>query len=380
MTRVTISEPVLRWALARSASPANIETKFTKLAEWMSGESRPTLRQLEKFAKATSTPFGYLFLHEPAEERLPIPYLRTIRYEPGQSPSPDMIETVWTMSRRQSWMRDYLIEQGHEPLEFVRSVGRTESPEHIGRDIRSVLGLMEGWASTQRTWTQALRELQRSIEGIGILLSINSVVGNNTHRKLDPTEFRGFVIVDEYAPLIFINSADGKAAQMFTLAHELAHVWLGNSAAFDLRELEPADDVTEKLCNRIAAEFLVPASELRQIWQSIRKGQKPYQIIARHFKVSEIVAARRALDLAFISRDEFLEFYHAYLEEESRISGTGPVFYPTQNLRLGRRFSEAVVRSVREGRILYREAYRLTGLHGITFERYAEHLGFGAIP
>ena len=126
---------------------------------------------------------------------------------------------------------------------------------------------------------------------------VNGIVGNNTHRKLDPEKFRGFVLVDDYAPLVFVNGADSKAAQMFTLAHELAHLWFGSSAAFDLRELQPADDETERACNRIAAELLAPEHELRDAWTAALQSPNRYQVLARQFKVSELVAARRLLDL-----------------------------------------------------------------------------------
>ncbi|HSF29461.1 MAG TPA: ImmA/IrrE family metallo-endopeptidase, partial [Candidatus Tectomicrobia bacterium] len=217
----------------------------------------------------------------------------------------------------------------------------------------------------------------------GTLVVINGIVGNNTRRKLDPAEFRGFVLVDEYAPLVFVNGADGKAAQMFTLAHELAHVWFGRSAAFDLQELQPADDAIERVCNWVAAEFLVPEGELRPIWSSDLPQSEPLQAIARRFKVSELVAARRALDLRLIAKDEFLRFYDDYRERERAAAAKGQGggdFYASQNLRIGRRYGKAVVSAAREGGLLYREAYQLTGLHGRAFERYAASLGFGAEP
>lgn len=380
MIRVTISDTMLRWALDRSGSPELIGGKFPKLDEWLTGERQPTLRQLETFAKATSTPFGYLFLTQPPEERLPIPHFRTIGEESMQPPSPDLLETVHTMQRRQAWMRDYLIEEGYDPLDFIRSVRIEDELESISRKMRASLGFSERWAANQRTWTDALRELRRRMEQVGITVVVNSIVGNNTHRKLDPAEFRGFVLADERAPLVFVNGADGKAAQMFTLAHELAHLWLGRSAAFDLRELQPADDETERACDRIAAEFLIPGAELRNMWPDVRHDPDPYQTIARKFKVSVIVAARRALDLEVISNDEFLDFYHGYQKRERRKSAPsqdGGDFYASQNLRLGQRFAETVIRAARQGKLLYREAYRLTGLRGKTFDRYAEHLGFG---
>lgn len=380
MTRVTVSESVLRWALDRSGRPEGIEEKFPKLARWLQGEDRPTLRQLEQLARATWTPLGYFFLPEPPEDRLPIPHFRTLRHEPLRRPSPDLLETVQTMERRQGWMRESLIEQGQEPLPFVRSAGLEAEPQRLAREIGRVLGLEQGWAANQPTWTAALRELQNRMEDVGILVVVSGVVGNNTYRKLDPAEFRGFVLVDEHAPLVFVNRADGKAAQMFTLAHELAHVWFGSSAAFDLRELQPADDETEQACNRVAAEFLVPGEELRELWPRVRRDLKPFQSVARRFKVSVLVAARRALDLGLITKPEFLSFYQDYLEDERRKGDAqeeGGNFYATQNLRLGRRFAEAVVRAAKEGKLLYREAYQLTGLYGRTFERYTDLLGLG---
>lgn len=383
MTRVAISSPILQWAIQRSGKPAAIEEKFPKLAEWIKGEDQPTLRQLEDLANATATPLGYFFLSEPPEERLPIPHFRTLDDGHKFPPSPDLLETVQTMERRQAWMREYLIEQGQEPLPFVSSAKVTIDTKRVAREMRRTLGLAGGWAADQPGWTAALRQLQRRIEAVGILVVVNGIVGNNTRRKLDVKEFRGFVLVDEYCPLVFVNGADGKAAQMFTLAHELAHIWFGSSAAFDLRELQPAVNDTEQACNRVAAEFLVPEDELRDFWPQVRRDSGRFQQIARRFKVSELVAARRALDLTLIPRNEFLEFYQAYLEEERRAATQdreGGNFYATQGLRIGRRFAEAVVNATTEGRLLYREAYRLTGLYGKSFARYAELLGVGGLP
>nr|BAL56841.1 hypothetical conserved protein [uncultured Acetothermia bacterium] len=246
--------------------------------------------------------------------------------------------------------------------------------------MREVLGLNAEWVANQRTWTDALRALQERAEAVGIFVVTSSVVGNNTRRKLSVEEFRGFVLVDEYAPLVFINGADGKAAQMFTLAHELAHVWLGKSAAFDLRNLQPASDKLEQTCNRIAAEFLVPEDSLRDFWPEARQQPDPFQAIARRFKVSEIVAARRALDLRLITRDDFFAFYEDYQRREREASASGEEggnFYATQTMRLGRRFAQTVIQAVREGALLYHEAYRLTGLYGRTFERFEKHLRGG---
>ncbi|MDP8205747.1 MAG: ImmA/IrrE family metallo-endopeptidase [Candidatus Electryonea clarkiae] len=381
MTRVVVSEHVLRWAMDRSGiSPSVFERKFPNIRQWVEGKVQPTIRQLEELARTTSTPFGFFFLQEPPKEQLPIPHFRTISDDSTYRPSPNLLETVQIMEQRQTWMREFMREEGQKPLPFVGSINPDEDIQSITKSIRDNLGFEKGWASKQSTWTNALDMLRRTIEMTGILVVVNGIVANNTHRKLDTNEFRGFVLVDEYAPLVFVNGADGKAAQMFTLAHELAHVWLGSSAAFDLRELRPSEDPIEQKCNKVAAEFLVAEEELRQIWPDVRNENEPFQIIARRFKISVLVAARRALDLQLINKSEFLDFYHDYQEDERRRAikkPDGGNFYNTQNLRIGLRFAHAVMSAAREGRLLYKEAYHLTGLHGKSFERYSERLGIG---
>jgi len=381
MSRVAVNEQVLRWAMRRSGQDvADLEQKFPKIRQWAAEESHPTLRQLELLAKATLTPLGFFFLSEPPDERLPIPYFRTIQDETPSKPSADLIETVRMMQSRQAWMREFLLEQGHDQLQFVRSAAPNENPVSVAARIRSALDLDAGWAADQPTWTEALRFLRDVMADSGILVVVNGIIGNNTHRKLDPDEFRGFVLADEYAPLVFVNNADFKAPQMFTLAHELAHIFFGSSAAFDLRQMQPADDPMEQACDRVAAEFLVPERELRRTWPSVRSHPDRFQQIARRYKVSQIVAARRALDARLIDREAFLSFYRAYQRDERRAAQSRPDggdFYASQNLRVGQRFASAVVRAAREGKLLYSEAYRLTGLYGRTFEHYAASLGLG---
>jgi len=383
MSRVAVHRKILDWALDRSGlTVSDLEPKFPRLRQWIAGQSQPTLRQLESLAKHTLTPLGFFFLTEPPEERLPVPYFRTLGDEASYGSSPDLLETIHTMERRQAWLREFLVDQGQEVLPFVRSARLNEPLTMIGRRIRETLGLDLGWAAQEPSWTEAMRILREAMEDAGILVIVNGIVGNNTHRKLDPEEFRGFVLVDEFAPLVFVNSADGKAAQMFTLAHELAHVFFGSSAAFDLREMSPANDPTEQACNRVAAEFLVPEQEIRQIWPSIHANPERFQSVARRFKVSALVAARRALDLRLVTKDEFLTFYHNYLNDERRMVARRPEggdFYASQNLRVGRRFASAVARAAKEGKLLYSEAYRLTGLYGKTFDRYAASLGIGEL-
>lgn len=379
MPRVTVKPDLLRWARERiGRSTENLGKRFKKLAEWERGEAQPTLKQLEAYARATHVPIGYLFLPEPPEERMPIPDLRTIRNQEVRHPSPDLLDTIYAMQRRQAWLREMLIDCEAEPLDFVGSARLTDDPEAIGREMRRIVGLGGAWAAEIRTWKAAVGELRRAIEQMGIMAVINGIVGNNTHRKLKLEEFRGFALCDTYAPLIFINGADVKSAQMFTLAHELAHIWLGREGVSGFTGIFPGGKDVEEFCDQAAAEFLVPARELKAHWRNLRYQTQPFEALAREFKVSPIVVGRRAMDLRLVDRDVFFAFYKEYLGKERTQSKAveGGDFYNNQKTRVGEMFATQVIRAAKEGRVSLKEAYDLTGLRGGAFQEFAHRLGF----
>ena len=377
MLRAPVKPELFRWARVRlGSSVEDLSGRFKKLADWERGEAQPTFKQLEAFARATHVPFGYFFLPEPPEEQLPVPDLRTIDNQRPRRPSPDLLDTLYTMQRRQAWLREELIECEAEPLEFVGSARMTDDPESIGRKMRRMVGLSKGWAKAIHTWQEATGELQRSVEELGIIAVINGIVGNNTHRKLDVREFRGFALSDEHAPLVFVNGADTKSAQMFTLAHELAHIWLGKSALTDVDPTSEPSEHIESWCGKAAAEFVVPEQELKDYWGDISCDPSPLEKIAQHFKVNPIVAGRRAMDLGKVPRETFFEFYQEYTQrEQSPPAKGGGNFYTNQNTRVGRKFATQVILAAKGGRLSFKEAYDLTGLHGGTFQEYAERLG-----
>jgi Zn-dependent peptidase ImmA (M78 family) len=245
--------------------------------------------------------------------------------------------------------------------------------------MRRIIGFGDGWAAEVRTWQEAVSRLRQAIEELGVMAVINGVVGNNTHRKLDVEEFRGFALCDAHAPLIFVNGADAKSAQMFTLAHELAHVWLGSEGVSGFEDLFPGGSETEDFCDKAAAEFLVPERELKAVWNEAKRAARPFEDLARRFKVSPIVTGRRAMDLRLVDREAFFTFYRAYVAEERRRSKGpgGGDFYNNQNTRVGALFATHVIRAAIEGRVGFKEAYDLTGLRGGAFQEYAERLGFG---
>lgn len=380
--QIHLEPNVLRWARKRARLEPDqlarkVQVKPERVLEWEES-GRISVAQADRVAHHTHTPLGFLYLPEPPEDRLPIPDFRTRRDDEMLRPSPDLLETVYLMRRRQAWMRDELIEEGSEPLGFVGAYEDSQDPHQVANALRDALELERDWASRQSTWTDALSHLREQADLAGVLVVFTGVVGNNTHRKLDTDEFQGFALVDEHAPLVFVNSADYQAAQMFTLAHELAHLLVGESGVSSFDNHQSPDDVTEQFCNRTAAEFLVPEEELRAFWPTAVSKKDQFQSVARRFKVSTLVSARRALDLALIDLETFFKFYEESKTttwRRARPDKSGGDYWRTQKWRIGPRFAAAVARAAKEGRLLYREAYHLTGLRGDTFEKMPDKMG-----
>ena len=382
---ITLQPKVLRWAreragLEREQLAANLKLQIQDIEEW-EHLGRITFNEVDDLAKHTNTPVGYLYLSEPPDDSLPIADFRTRTGVSPQRPSPNLLDTVYQMQLRQAWMREEVISQEDPPLAFVGEFSLDSSPSQVAAAMSDALQLRGGWAAVEGSWTNALRTLRDHIESAGVLVVFNGVVENNTRRKLDVEEFQGFALVDEYAPLIFVNNSDYKTAQIFTLVHELSHIFVGESGLSKLQDLSPTDHTVEEICNKIAAEFLIPIEDLHKRWNAARESSDPYHDLAKHFKVSPVVAARRALDSELITREAFFEYYYENRAKnwggtQQSDKGRGGNFWNNQFWRVGARFGSAVSRAVMEGRVSYTDAYRLTGLKGDTFSNMPEKMGF----
>jgi Zn-dependent peptidase ImmA (M78 family) len=366
MNMVPASIPVLRWAADRARlTDDTLEKRFRKWPLWLSGEAQPTLKQLETFARLTHIPIGYFFLPEPPELTLPVSDFRTLRDEVLTEPSSALLDTLYLCQQRQEWYRDYARMHGFSRLDFVGSVTVAEPPEQVAEAIRQSLALFISDRQQLPTWTDALRQLIAKAEDAGILVMASSIVGNNSHRKLDVSEFRGFALADDLAPLIFLNGADSKAAQMFTLAHELAHIWLGESGVSDPEAGNIPEQQTERWCNRVAAEMLMPLDDLRKAYQPDGPVSGEIQRLARLFKVSTLVALRRLFDAGFIDRDSLWQNYRQEVErirELDRGGSGGGDFYRTLGVRTGKLFAKAILSSTLEGQTLFQDAFRMLGV------------------
>ena len=389
-----ISPEIMAWVQARagldeSSLAKKMGVDSDCLTKWKQGLEPMTFGQIKKLAEKTHTPLGYLFAEKPRVETLPIPDFRTFGDHDsiGAQPSVDLLDTIYSTQRRQNWFRDYLLEIGTEPLPFVIKRNIRQDVDEVAASIRDFLQVEadKGIAEHATNREEAMRHLIESVgDKTGILIVRNGVVGNNTSRPLNVKEFRGFALYDEYAPLIFINGRDGKAAQIFTLVHELAHLWRGETGIsnLDARTLKNADNI-EKFCNKVAAELLVPIEPFLRRWRKDEDPERQIDAIRKELNVSNLVIARRALDSELVSRDWYWNYYETeanrFREETSNRNTRedGGNFYATYFHRVNPRLATAVIVSALEGRMPYRDAHKLLDIPKTeTFNKIAKKLGY----
>ena len=346
-----------------------------KIEQWES-EGELTYSEAERLANHTNTAFGYLFLNEPPVEKLPIPDFRTAGSQAVGGMSTELLDVIYQSQRRQDWFRDYLQEEEGEKLSFVGSFPVGTSVRKAAESIRKHLAYHPSHCRKSDLGS-VIREFVDAVETAGILVVRAGKVGNNTTRLLDPQEFRGFALVDDLAPLVFVNSADAKAAQIFTLAHELAHIWAGQSALSNLEKTYAPEQMVEVFCNAVAAEYLVPMEDLRSRIDGAGRVDADFlRKLRLHYRVSDLVIIRRLHDAGAISKAAFKTNYNDKLEEyKSKGSSSGGNFNNNQPQQIGRRFGAAVVSSTLEGKTLYRDAFALLDMKkNSSFKEFARKL------
>ena len=376
--RVPVEPALLVWACERNRRDVeSYVARFPALPTWVDGGQEPTLKQLEAFAAATSTPVGYFFLPAPPVEVLPIRDFRTMAGQRERRPSPELLDTIRDCQARQDWYRELMLSIGEAKLGFVGTARVGDDVVATAGRMRAKVGFDVEVRRTMKDLDAAFSQFAERIEDLGVLVMRSGIVGSNTHRKLEPEEFRGFALADDMAPVIFVNGSDAKAAQIFTLAHELAHVWLGQSGVSDEQPDHFDGDDVERWCNAVAAELLVPLADLATAVGTQLRLDLDLPRLARTFNVSRLVILRRLHELGRLDVQAFRTAYR----QEVALAGApvgdgGGDFYRTLPIRVSKRFARAVLASTLEGQTLYRDAFRMLGIKKTaTFEGLATNLG-----
>jgi Zn-dependent peptidase ImmA (M78 family) len=331
---------------------------------------RLSTTQAESLAKRVNIPFGFLFLpHPPQIKRASLPDLRQIA-----NPEPlddDFFDVLEDVQRKVEWFADYLRDIGAEKCEFVGRFPLRARPKahEVAADITATLGIADTDRTRCRDYAAFFTLLADRAETAGVLVFKSGIVRSNTKRGLSVNKFRGFAISNELVPTVFINGQDADAAWIFTLVHELAHIWIGESGVSDSSlEARASEQVVERFCNRVAAEVLTPREEFVASWTDAQEAE--IDSLSRRFRVSKLVIARRALDLKLLTWDDYLRA--ARLRPRVKDSGGDP--YRTIPARNSKRFTRALLLSAMQGGTMLRDAASLLNIRPDTVVKLARRV------
>lgn len=372
MSHALVNPEILIWSRHRAGLTEmdvaqKLPTKTEKVEEWEAGSAHPTFKQAQRWAEIAHIPFGFLFLREPPAESLPIPDLRTLEGNRPQSLSLNLLDTIKDVLRKQDWYVEYLEDQQYAPLPFVGRFTLDSPVTEVVADIRYTLKMQI--ESSKLNHDQYMRALVDAAELAGILVMRSGIALGNTHRKLDVAEFRGFAISHKLAPIVFINSADAPSARLFTLVHELAHIWIGSTGISDVSTATHQRE--ERFCNAVAGEFLVPQASFNTHWNTAIPWESNLAPLAALFHVSPLVIGRRALNFGYISNEEYSAYYRRVLREFQEKGGGGGNYYRVVTTKNSHRLSQAVLAEARSGRLLLRDAGKLLGVQPAKLKTYA---------
>lgn len=376
--KITISQAVLEWistAINITELPPKEQENFHS---WLTRKSNPTFKEIETFSKKSRIPFGYFFMTAPPHEELSLIEHRTVNSVEFQNPSRDFIDTYNHMKLVQDWMIDYLEDIGEEDLSFVGKMHGETQVKKIADAVRKLL-FLDSDKVLKTNDSVVFKRLRESISRTGVIVMQNGVVGNNTHRPLNVDEFRGFALVDNKAPLIFVNARDSANGKVFTLLHEFVHLCIGSS---DLYNGSIRSD--ETIANAVASELILPNDLYMTIWKErVNHANSKKELvlnIAKEFRCGPMVVARRTLDNRLITNTEYreIEVLITRTGKQSQKRKGGGDYYSTVASRFDKQFLASLNESVQDGTTSYMEAFRLTNTTNRTFTTVVESALRGA--
>lgn len=352
---LTIETDTLKYYIQKSQLDlAYLQKKISNFDKFMSGEKQPTFNQLSEIAKKLNVPTGLLLLKNKVDMDSKRLDFRTLNSDHIEKMSPELRDTINEMEAKQ----DFLREEIDNTVNFIGTFNIDSNIDEIVYKIRKDLDIEIFWQ--KKSGSSPLNYLRKKISDLGVYIFFNGKVKDNTHRPLSVNEFRGFVLKDDKAPIIFINQRDFKNGQLFTLVHELVHLYVGTEEIFNIVDTGFFTyDRTEAFVNKVTAELLVPKSKL------LNELDKDLEDLSRMFKVSKFVILRRLLDIGKIDKKEYSEAIAQLEEELKRIpiksSGSGN-YNNNLKFRVDGKFVSLVENAVVRNKISYTDAFNIVGV------------------
>lgn len=382
-----ITPNVLKWAresakMTEETAAAKIpKLTVVKLKEWEDGTSQPTIRQAQILAKAYKRPFALFFLPEVPKDFQP---LQDFRKSGSKELTTSSIFIIREIQQKQAWISDVYSDNNEEKLPFVGRFSLNSNPKDVADDILATLGINP----SKYTTDNPIREWINAAESNGIFVSRTSFI--HSKMKLDSEELQGFAIADQFAPFVFVNSDDWNAPQLFTLVHEIAHIWIAATGISN--EIEPEIDNRDKFnpielfCNEVAANALIPTEIILNIDRRVFKNSQDIFKTAKNLGVSSFAFLVRALNLQLVTNPEYKVLkrqteidYQAFLKREAEKKAAlklkqkekpgGPNPYLLRLNKNSRLFTQVVLDALRSGFVQPTQASFLLGTPSNNFHK-----------
>lgn len=372
--RIPVKQNILKWVWQTASEQLNDNNRET-LSNWISGAKVPTIRQLEDMSKKTHIPFGYFFLNDVPDEDIAVLKFRTVNNVHMEKPSRDLIDVINDVQTKQVWLSEYRQQEGFEANGFNNGFrnhkSRKNDSYNIAKDILDYLGLEIDWSTKVKG--NRFKYLRNMLDDAGVTTICSSYVINSTRRSLNPDEFRAFALSDKYAPFIFINSNDSFNAMLFSLAHELVHIWYGTSETYNY-DYKSDLSVSEQDINKVCEHILFPDKIFKNEWNKLAgldNTQKIFEL-EHVFGTSPLSIAIKALHLHLIDQNVVTTIKHELnekyqkIKQERKNSEGGPNYYTVKAYHMDKSFVQDVDRSVKSGDITYTKAFELLNVKGTT--------------
>lgn len=361
-----ITPNVLKWAresarMSEEIAAAKVSVTIEKLKEWEDGTSMPTIRQAQTLAKSYKRPFALFFLPEIPRDFQP---LQDFRKSGSRSLTTSSIFIIREIQQKQAWISDVYSDNNEDKLPFVGRFAINDNPQKVAQDILTTLKINPSLYKSENP----IKEWIDAAETNGIFISRTSFI--HSRLKLDSEELQGFAIADPHAPFVFVNSEDWNAPQLFTLVHELAHIWIAetgisNEVEPDLKQMDKFNPI-ELFCNEVAANALMPKEIVLSFDTASFESSKNVFKIAKQLGVSSFALLVRALNLNIISISsyqklkkqaeiDFAEYIRKEAEKKAKQKDkektSGPNYFLLQLNRNSRLFTQTVLDAFRSGYI-----------------------------
>jgi Zn-dependent peptidase ImmA (M78 family) len=348
-------------------------TAVEKLTALENGNPEPSMSTLQKAASVYRRPLITFFMSNPPARAERGEDFRTS--PSGSKRENAMLDAlVRNIRARQEMLREVLEdEEEADELEFIGSASIRKGAAAVVRSIRSVLRVEPESQQKCANPAALFNMLRSAAEQVGIYVLLLGDVGSH-HSDVSEDIFRGFALADKVAPFVVINDNDAVVARSFTLMHEIAHLWIGESGISGPLQETPTNAI-ERFCNDVAGDFLLPfdgtEGDRLNDESDMRDVQDAVSDVAAKWNVSQPAVAYKFVRIGWITAETASMLFRMYADRwrrdrqgqrSDRGDAGGPSFYMVRRHRLGARMLSTIRRAIQNETLTYTRAGAILGV------------------